>query len=744
MINVYLAIDLTVVISLFVLALTVFLKNSALLINRIFSAFSLCVGVWIISNYISSDLGQSSQTATIANYFVFAFSFLSSVFLLRFSIALANDKKASKTLHALFVPIAVITVMCFTPFLVEGVAKQGQVYAVKFGPFLPVYGFALLAILVCTFYVINKNLKHASEAQKGRLGVLQKSLIFAMPLLLVTEFILPAATGWFGLTNLGILSMLILVVGLYYGVVKHKLFDLKFIVARSLAYVLSLGSLGAIFITIAFALTGIFFHGKSLNATNLRWIYGLLAVTLALAYGPLKKFYDKGTNKLFFRDAYDSQEFLDQLNKVLVSTFELKQLLSKSATVIEANLKPEYCMFSVRETEYTQRRIFGSSKIPNFNEIDMTFVRNMTPKLRRKIIVTDLLESKYEKLQKTLQENNISLIARLAANTTDLGIGYLMFGPKKSGNVYSEQDVRIIEIIANELVVAIQNALSFEEIQNFNITLQEKVNDATRKLRRTNEKLKQLDETKDDFISMASHQLRTPLTSVKGYISMVLEEDAGKITATQRDMLGQAFFGSQRMVYLIADLLNVSRLKTGKFIMEPTKINLATMIEQEMSQLRETAAARELTLRFDKPDKFPDVLLDETKTRQVVMNFIDNAIYYTPAGGRIRILLSETASTIEMRVEDDGIGVPKAEQSHLFTKFYRAGNARHARPDGTGLGLFMAKKVILGQGGSVLFDSEEGKGSMFGFVFSKRAVGIATAVQELPPVSKPQESLAKV
>ena len=89
-----------------------------------------------------------------------------------------------------------------------------------------------------------------------------------------------------------------------------------------------------------------------------------------------------------------------------------------------------------------------------------------------------------------------------------------------------------------------------------------------------------------------------------------------------------------------------------------------------------------------------------------------------------------------MRVEDDGIGVPKAEQSHLFTKFYRAGNARHARPDGTGLGLFMAKKVILGQGGSVLFDSEEGKGSMFGFVFSKRAVGIATAVQVLPPVSK--------
>ena len=219
---------------------------------------------------------------------------------------------------------------------------------------------------------------------------------------------------------------------------------------------------------------------------------------------------------------------------------------------------------------------------------------------------------------------------------------------------------------------------------------------------------------------------------------MVLEEDAGKITPTQRDMLGQAFFSSQRMVYLIADLLNVSRLKTGKFIMEPVKINLATMIEQEMQQLEESAGAHNLSLRFDKPANFPDTMLDETKTRQVIMNFIDNAIYYTPAGGRIRVLLNETPSTIEMRVEDDGIGVPKSEMPHLFTKFYRAGNARQARPDGTGLGLYMAKKVIVGQGGSVIFESVEGKGSVFGFVFSKVAVGISPVVPKLVPAKAPQ------
>ncbi|MBC7708095.1 HAMP domain-containing histidine kinase [Polaromonas sp.] len=232
---------------------------------------------------------------------------------------------------------------------------------------------------------------------------------------------------------------------------------------------------------------------------------------------------------------------------------------------------------------------------------------------------------------------------------------------------------------------------------------------------------------------------------------MVLEEDAGKITPTQRDMLGQAFFSSQRMVYLIADLLNVSRLKTGKFIIERAPIQLDQIVQQELRQLQETAAARSLTLQFDKPDTFPSMMLDETKTRQIIMNFIDNAIYYTPAGGHIKVRLLNKENSVELRVEDDGIGVPKAEQQHLFTKFYRAGNARQARPDGTGLGLYMAKKVIVAQGGALLFESTENKGSTFGFIFSKSLAADTPAVAPTPvipvqavkEVKTPKRELAK-
>jgi signal transduction histidine kinase len=199
----------------------------------------------------------------------------------------------------------------------------------------------------------------------------------------------------------------------------------------------------------------------------------------------------------------------------------------------------------------------------------------------------------------------------------------------------------------------------------------------------------------------------------------VLDGDAGALNESQEKMLGQAFFSSQRMVYLISDLLNVSRLKTGKFVIEPSPLNLADLVESELDQLHNGAESKNITLSFSRPKKFPELNLDEMKIRQVIMNFVDNAIYYTPSGGKITIELKDLPSSIELRVRDNGIGVPKAQQHKLFTKFFRADNARKARPDGTGLGLFMAKKIIIAQNGSLIFESKENKGSTFGFTFPK-------------------------
>ncbi len=297
-------------------------------------------------------------------------------------------------------------------------------------------------------------------------------------------------------------------------------------------------------------------------------------------------------------------------------------------------------------------------------------------------------------------------------------VGLLVVGFLGSAQDVNQADITLMDRLSESVGVALDNKLLFEENQH-----------VLRQLKLSNTKLKALDEAKDDFISMASHQLRTPLTSVKGYISMIKEGDAGKVTPSQDEMLNQAFFSAQRMVYLIADLLNVSRLRTGKFVIDPAPVDLAQMITEELEQVNELAKIRSQKIVYKQPKPFPELMLDDVKTRQVIMNFVDNALHYTPAKGTVAVTLAETPTTVEMRVKDNGIGVPRSEQHHLFTKFYRAANARQTRPDGTGLGLFMAKKVIIAQGGSVIFDSTEGKASTFGFILSKARLAVP---KELP------------
>lgn len=196
---------------------------------------------------------------------------------------------------------------------------------------------------------------------------------------------------------------------------------------------------------------------------------------------------------------------------------------------------------------------------------------------------------------------------------------------------------------------------------------------------------------------------------------MVIDGDAGKITDSQKQLLNQAFNSSERMVNLINDFLNVSRIQTGKFIIEKNEINLAVVIDQEIENLQPSADARNVTFKYIKPDDFPKIVVDEGKIRQVIMNFLDNSVYYSPDGSTVNINLKVQKDEVIFTVKDKGIGVPLREKSQLFTKFYRASNAKQKRPDGTGVGLYLAKKIIDAQGGSVIFESVEGKGSTFGF-----------------------------
>ena len=671
--------------------------------------------MWLLANSVAprSDLAIGQLLAI--NHATFLFGQSSTFFLALFSSLFTNYKN-SRLWNSLFVLNIISALISVTPLTVKSLKIVGNTNELIFGPLALL--FFLTVVTNCIFAV--SLLLHYRRNCKGirlsQTNLILTGFLSATLTIIITNIVLPSLLGIYLLTSIGSLAVIFIILSIATSIVTHKLFDIRLLVVRSLGYILTITTMAIIYTVVVLSAGSAVlpFLLQENYTTNIQSIvYFSAAILVTITFQPIKRRFDKLTNKIFFRDAYNSQTVLDSVSSVIVGNIDPHKVQRGALVALYDAIKPTYAAFLLYDSSGSL--CIGDSFGQKWSANDMKALSSSLDKIGKKILKLDELEEKQNITKNILEKEDISMVVPLS--TKDEQIGFLILGLRKSGNVYNQQDVGLLNIASNELAVALQNAQRFEEIQAFNITLQEKVNEATRELKKTNRKLIALDEAKDEFISMASHQLRTPLTSIKGYLSMLSEGDLGKLTSAQQKAIKEAFGSSQRMVFLIADFLNVSRIKTGKFVIELKEVDLPQIVSEELSQLKEMAGSREITLVYDQPGVFPNLKLDDNKIRQVMMNMVDNAIYYTPAGGKVTIQLYVDGSDVVFKVTDTGIGVPKREQHKMFTKFFRAGNAKKARPDGTGLGLFMAQKIIVEQGGSVIFESTEGKGSTFGFRF---------------------------
>lgn len=239
----------------------------------------------------------------------------------------------------------------------------------------------------------------------------------------------------------------------------------------------------------------------------------------------------------------------------------------------------------------------------------------------------------------------------------------------------------------------------------------------TRRMQKANRELKKLDEAKSEFISIASHQLRTPLTAIKGYGSMLLDGDFGKIGGPkQRDAIERMVISNNRLISLVENLLNISRIESGriKFNMQPMQIE--KLAQEVCETLTNSAQKQKLYVKLEPPTKpLPAVNADEEKIRQVLTNFVDNAIKYTREGG-VTVTVAEHDGAVRCCVIDTGMGISAEEQQDLFKKFSRGNAAFTVNTEGTGLGLYVAQMMIEGHNGKIWVESAgEGKGSSFCF-----------------------------
>ncbi len=230
--------------------------------------------------------------------------------------------------------------------------------------------------------------------------------------------------------------------------------------------------------------------------------------------------------------------------------------------------------------------------------------------------------------------------------------------------------------------------------------------------------LRKLEKIRQDFVANVSHELRTPISSIKGYAETLLD-GALMDKENAKDFLKIILSDSNRLATLIDDLLNLSKIESGKLFMETKSYKLLPLAEKVVSSLKGQIEKKSITVKIDIPKDIPDILVDETRIKQVFLNLIDNAIKYNQQGGKITITAKEKDGFVQVDIVDTGIGIPNKDLPRLFERFYRVDKARSRELEGTGLGLSIVKHIIQVHDGEVSVQSIEGQGSTFSFTIPK-------------------------
>lgn len=277
----------------------------------------------------------------------------------------------------------------------------------------------------------------------------------------------------------------------------------------------------------------------------------------------------------------------------------------------------------------------------------------------------------------------------------------------------SEQFSNVVLLLITIVVGIFLNNSVIKEIKS-----REEIERLAGDLAKANEELKTLDAAKSEFISLAGHQLRAPLTAIKGYVSMVIEGSYGKIEASASEALRRVFISADQLVKLASELLDLSRIESGRFKYVYARLDFSDIIKKAIEELEEVSKEKGVAIEFlDANKENLKIMADTDKMHEIAINLIDNALKYSKEGPitiKLEPIYSQYARHLRLSVQDKGIGVAQEELNKLFTKFARTEAARQTRPEGMGLGLYFVKKIAEGHGGRVWAESEGlGKGSKF-------------------------------
>jgi len=573
--------------------------------------------------------------------------------------------------------------------------------------YLPYSLYIIIYVAIGMFEFLRKY-KNGKGIVKTQIMYVLIGLLLSASIAIITNLVLPQVFNLpIEIGRLGIYGLSFFIAFTAYAIIKHRLMDIRLIVVKSIIYALLFLFIGIIYTFFIFILGAFVF--KDFTGREAYWAAMGVAILVTFTFQPIKNLFTKWTDKVFFKGQYNFEELTSKLNDVATSTIILPELLFKFLNSLLEEMRITRGAFILLE----EGKVYETESIGYKQAVELQPDELKHLLKEKKTEIFDEVDEG-SKCKDIMRKYNASLVLSLQAESEI--IGFLFLGEKKSGDIYNAKDIKALEIITSQLALGVQNAKAYEKTQKFNLILRAEINRATKELKDANQRLTDADQAKSEFISLASHEIRTPIAALEGYLSMLNNQDltpSNKIEVAKR-----SYESVERLSTLVKDLLDVSRIdqKRIKLNKQPTRIE--RVIQRAIESFELQAQDKKIYIRFQKPDKMlPELNVDPERISEVFNNLIGNALKFTEKGG-ITISLDKKGKEAVVSVSDTGIGIPEESINSLFNKFFQAQQASSVLSNergGTGLGLYITKNIVEMHGGKIWVESESGKGSAFHF-----------------------------
>jgi len=698
----------------FILGFLVFLKAEKKAGNISFSLVSILISLVVAANYFSlTNKDSTDSTLFWIRAVMFLVPFL-MVAIFYFCSSYLNDDFKLRTKRVVFLILiaTLLSIINITSLTYSSVQISSD------GTIIPTTGFGLIlnAFFILPLFglaviVMIRNIKKSSDPHK-------KNMIkFAFYLILVsfgtqiiTSFVIVAAFNYTALVPLGSFLIFLFVILMTVSIFYYKAFKISLVGAVVFAVILSVLTFAEIF------------TAKGIQEISYKIIV-FLSVAL-IGYQFIRSVYKEIERRKIMEDLANKLDVanknllsLQQINNKIVSTLDLKKVSQEivDSTRNELKYKGAFLVLVDKKKNLIRPLAITGGAISSiikkylhkpFNKYTLPFHNNNDSIIQHSIKQCEIKTT--DSLQKVLKgalglrttiliQEAINIKSFIVAPIVSRGevIGVIIFASGKNEDEIKESERKMISSVADQAAIAIENAKLYEELE------------------KANEKLKELDKLKNEFLSIASHQIRTPLSIVKGYISILrTNKKIGTISKKQELFLKNINDANNQLINIINDFLNLSRIEQKRLKLDISKFDPSKHIEGIIERFNQEIERKHIKLIYKKSD-VPPINVDEPKIIEVITNLVDNAIKYTPEDGEVTIKCEKKNDELMISVKDTGIGIPEKFMDNLFQKFARAENAVHVQPNGNGVGLFLVKKIVEAHQGRIEVHSKEGKGTKF-------------------------------